>query len=164
MPYTHWKAGLNIKFKEVMQTRWNSHPWPKYYPQTFNYPPCFPLSPYSPSPFLSSAWVPSLRSSNFSLEIQRTLMTWGQKALKMSGAESTTSWRAATHAHIQSFTQNTHVHTNWWKTGPQNSESEYPWCIFSELQMQALAVDHSWTTADMRWNGRPPHSLPLKKQ
>lgn len=163
VPYTHSKVGLNIKFKEVTQTRWNSHPWPKYYPQTFNYPPF--LSPLIPLAFpVLGMGSLSLRSSNFSLEIQCALMTRGQKALKMSGAESPTLWCTVTHTHIQSFTQNTHVHTNRWKTGPQNSESEYPWCISSEFQMQALAVDHSWTTADMRWDGRPPHSLPLKKQ
>lgn len=67
-----------------MQTRWNSHPWPKYYPEPFNYPPCFPLSPFL-LPFLSSVWVLSLWSSNCSLEIQCTHMTWSQKALKYQG-------------------------------------------------------------------------------
>lgn len=67
-----------------MQTRWNSHPWPKYYPEPFNYPPCFPLSPFL-LPFLSSVRVLSLWSSNSSLEIQHTHMKWSQKALKYQG-------------------------------------------------------------------------------
>ena len=68
-----------------MQTRWNSHLRPKYYPEPFNYPLCFPLSSFR-LPFLPAVWVLSLRSSDCSLEITRAIvMLCGQKALKYKG-------------------------------------------------------------------------------
>lgn len=123
VPYTHFRVGLNIKFKEVMQTRWNSHPWPKYYPEPFNYPPCFPLSPFL-LPFLSSVRVLSLRSSNCSLEIQRTLMTWGQKTLKYQGQRVQHSG-ALLHTHTHTYTN---VHPKYTRTHkPMKDGSRKQW-------------------------------------
>lgn len=134
VPYTHSGVGLNIKFKEVMQTRRNSHPWPKYYPQPFNYPPCFPLSPFL-LPFLSSVRVLSLRSSNCSLEIQRTLMTWGQKDLKYQGHRVQHSGGLLHTRTHKMCTQNTHVYTQTDERRVQQTEGASTPGVFSVFQM-----------------------------
>lgn len=146
MPYTHSRVGLNIKFKEVMQTRWNNHPWPKYYPEPFNYPLCFPLSSFL-LPFLPSVRVLSLRSSNCSLEIQRTLVTWGQKALKYQGQRvqhSCALLHMHTHTNTQTCIQNTHLHTNRWKMGPETVGASTPG-VFS---LCSKCRAWRWTTAE----------------